>query len=104
MFFRENASDMITQNISYFFGDLLLSHIPHDFIDNLIVAEVAYYHLKGDDILDGFSIISSYHKALDSLVEDFVVKEFRSFVMKHGIPKKAVNHVVEKFLDRVVQK
>jgi hypothetical protein len=24
--------------------------------------------------------------------------------MKHGIPKKAVNHVVEKFLDRVVQK
>jgi hypothetical protein len=43
-------------------------------IDNIISAELNYYNFKINPISDGFSVISSYHKAIDILIEEFITK------------------------------
>jgi hypothetical protein len=43
-------------------------------IENIISAEIAYYQLKQNPNIDGFAVISSYHKAIDAIIEQVITK------------------------------
>jgi hypothetical protein len=83
---------------------MLIINTPAWVIDNIISAELNYYNFKVNPVFDGFSVISSYHKALDALIEEFITKWFRSFVLKEWKPKSFENNALEKSLFSVVNK
>jgi hypothetical protein len=70
----DNLEDIITEKIRNFFGDYILMNVSSNIIENIISAELAYYNLKQNPNYDGFGVISSYHKALDGIIESFIIK------------------------------
>ncbi len=103
-FFNDNVEDIITVKISDFFGEIILLNIPSSVIDNIISAEINYYHLRENPIADGMSVISSYHKWLDILVEQYITKWFRKFCKKQWFNILRKNNVLEKSLNSVINK
>jgi len=104
VFFNENVEEIITKRIADFFGEMLIMNTPGWVIDNIISAELNYYNFKINPIFDGFSVISSYHKALDTLIEEFIAKWFRSFVIRKWKPLSVKNDALEKSLHSIVEK
>lgn len=43
-------------------------------MENVISAEVQFHSLEENQNFDGMGIVSSYHKALDVLIENFITK------------------------------
>ncbi|MBT3726405.1 hypothetical protein HOG21_01540 [bacterium] len=52
-FLKENIEDIITKQISDFFGELMLLNTPDSVVENIISAEVAYFNLKENPSIDG---------------------------------------------------
>ena len=103
-FFNENVEEIITKRIAGFFVEMMIMNTPEWVIDNIISAELNYYNFKINPISDGFSVISSYHKAIDILIEEFITKWFRSFVMKNWKPSWVENNALEKSLYSIITK
>jgi hypothetical protein len=51
-FFSNNIEDIITKKIYDFFGEILILNIPSSVIENIIFAEINYYHLRENPISD----------------------------------------------------
>ena len=100
----DNIEDVITKKIINFFWEIFLLNIPSVVIDNIVSAEISFYNLKENQNFDGLSVISSYHKALDSLIEMFIIKWFRKFAHKSGQTILRRNDTLEKALNSVVNK
>ncbi len=79
-------------------------NIPASVIEHIVSAEINYYHLKANPNFDGLSVISSYHKALDTLIENYVIRDFRKFAKKHDQTELSENDPLEKALHAVVNK
>lgn len=103
-FFGNNVWEIITQKISDFFWEIMLLNIPASAIDNIISAEINYYHLRENPISDWISVISSYQKAMDALIEQFITKWFRKFCKKKWYDILRKNEQIEKALNSVVNK
>lgn len=101
-FFNDNIENIITKTIYDFFGEILILNIPSSVINNIISAEINYYHLKENPISDWLSVISSYQKSLDILIESYITKWFRKFVIKRGDNILRKNDSIEKALNSVV--
>lgn len=101
-FFSENVEEIITKKVSSFFWEILLLNTPNSVIDNVISAEVAYFNLRDNPNTDGLWVITSYHKALDTLIESFITKWFRKYVKKIWNVHLRENDVLEKSLNSVV--
>lgn len=101
-FIVENIEDNITKQIGDFFWDLMLLNIPTSAIENIISAEINYYNLRKTPSTDGMSVITSYHKCLDVLIESFITKWFRKYAKKHNQTTLKKNDPLEKFLHSVV--
>jgi hypothetical protein len=71
-------------------------------MENVISAEVLFHSLEENKNFDGMGIISSYHKALDVLVENFITKGFRKYAHKQKQTTLRKNDVMEKTLNSVV--
>jgi len=54
--------------------------------------------------IDGFAVISSYHKVLDLFVESFITNNFRKFAKKKNCTILRVNDPLEKALHLIVNK
>ena len=104
MNFDENAEEIISQKITDFIGEILLLNIPASVMENIISAEIWYHHMQSNAWYDGLSVISSYHKALDTLIENFITKWFRKFAHKQKQTILRENNVLEKSLHAVVSK
>ncbi len=102
--FWDNLEDSITQKIREYFWDYILMVLDNSIIDNIISAEISYNLLKQSPKYDGFWIISSYHKALDSIIEKFITKGYRKFAKKIWQVELKNNDVLEKSLHLVVNK
>jgi len=100
----DHLDERIENKIYDFFGEILLMNIPGSVIENIVSAEVNYYHLKVNPNFDWLSVISWYHKALDSLVEDYIIRDFRKFSKKHNQDDLHQNDPLEKALHMVVNK
>ncbi len=52
--------------------------------------------------IDGFAVISAYHKVLDLFIESFITNNFRKFAKKKGQTILRVNDPLEKSLNLIV--
>lgn len=102
LFFSENVEEIITKKVSDFFGEIILLNTPVSVIENIISAEVAYFNMKENSSSDGLGIITSYHKALDVIIERDIIKWFRKFAKKNKQTQLRQNDVLEKSLNSVV--
>ncbi|MDQ7023555.1 MAG: hypothetical protein Q9M97_08745 [Candidatus Gracilibacteria bacterium] len=80
----------------------MLVNIPSTIIRNIISAEINYYNFRNNPSFDGFSVISSYHKALDIIIEEYITSDFRKFIDKSKLPKYIENNSLEKSLKSVI--
>lgn len=103
-FLWENQEAIITKRIQDYFGDILLLNAPKETIAYLVSSEINFYNLSKNPSLDGFGVVSSYHKILDILVEQIIINQYRKFAQKHGATVLRVNDPMEKALHLVVTK
>ena len=98
----ELSEEKIIETITEFIWEILMLNVPWDFMENIISAEVLFHSLEENKNFDGMWIISSYHKALDVLIENFITKGFRKFAHKQKQTQLRKNDVMEKTLNSVV--
>lgn len=103
-FFNENIEELISGHISSFFWDILLLNAPKWTIEAITTSEINYYNLNKNPSIDGFSVISWYHKALDLFVENFIATNFRKYAKKQWQTILRKNDPLEKALNSVVNK
>lgn len=103
-FANDNLEELITKKIRDYFWDYILMNISSSIIENIISAEIAYYNLKQNPNYDGFWVISSYHKALDAIIEQIITKWFRKFAKKEWQIYLRKNDTLEKALHSVINK
>lgn len=101
-FFAENVEEIITSKVSDFFGEIMLLNTPPSVVENIVSAEVSYFNLRENPSADGLWVITSYHKALDTLIESYITKWFRKYAQKKGQIYLRTNDVLEKSLNSVV--
>lgn len=100
----DNLEEIVTEKIREYFGDYILMNIWSNITESIISAELAYYNLKQNPNYDGFWVVSSYHKWLDSIIEQFIVKWYRKFAKKSEQIHLRKNDPLEKALHSVVNK
>ncbi len=99
------ASDTkIAQKVSHFFQADITHTLPESCIQHTISAEIVYQVLRDLDHFDGISVAILYQKALDILIERYIISWYRSFVLKQNVLISPKNHPLEKSLFQVVQK
>lgn len=103
-FLRENLEEVSFRRVHDFFGDLLLMNAPKDTVPHLVDAEITFFNLRRMNSGDGLSVISSYTKLLDGLVEGYVTSQFRKYATKRGAVVLRVNDPLEKALHLVITK
>ena len=103
-FMNENLEDIITEKIRTYFGDYILMNVGSSVIDNIVSAELTYYQLRQNPNFDGFWVISSYHKALDAIIEQFIIKGYRKYAKKTQQIHLRKNDPMEKAMHSVVNK
>lgn len=70
----------------------------------MVASEINFYNLGKNPSLDGFSVVSSYHKILDVWVEQMIINQFRKYAQKKGATVLRVNDPMEKALHSVITK
>ncbi len=103
-FMQENNEEIIASKIQKYFWDYILMNLSSNITNNIISWEIAYYNLRQNPNFDGFWVISSYHKALDAIVEQIITKWFRKFAKKNWQTILRKNDSLEKTLNLVVNK
>ena len=98
----ELSEEKIIETITEFIWEILMLNVPGDFLENIISAEILFHSLEENHNFDGMWIISSYHKALDVLIENFITKGFRKYAHKQNQTQLRKNDVMEKTLNSVV--
>lgn len=101
-FLSENFEEVLSTRISDFFGDLLLLNAPKGTIEGITSAEINYYNMMKNPTIDGFAVISAYHKVLDLFIESFITNNFRKYAKKKGQTILRVNDPLEKSLNLIV--
>jgi len=82
----------------------MLLNTPGSVVENIISAEILFYNLWKNKWIDWLWVITSYHKALDTLIEGLITKWFRKFAKKTWQTQLRQNDVLEKSLNSVVNK
>lgn len=101
-FISENFEEVIASRINSYFGDLLLLNAPKGTIEGITSAEINYYSMMKNPAIDGFAVISAYHKVLDLFIESFITNNFRKFAKKKWQTILRVNDPLEKSLNLII--
>jgi len=101
-FLNDNIEEIVSNKIQDFFGELMLVNIPAKIIKNIISAEINYYNFRNNPNFDGFSVISSYHKALDIIIETYITSSFREFSQNKKLEYS--NNSLEKSIFLIIEK
>lgn len=101
-FLSENFEEVIANRINNYFGDLLLLNAPKWTIEWITSAEINYFNMMKNPTIDGFAVISAYHKVLDLFIESFITNNFRKFAKKRWCTILRVNDPLEKALNLIV--
>ncbi len=101
-FLAENFEEVIATQINNYFGDLLLLNAPKWTIEWITSAEINFYNMMKNPTIDGFAVISAYHKVLDLFIESFITNNFRKFAKKKWQTILRVNDPLEKSLNLIV--
>jgi len=103
-FLWENQEKIISQRIQNYFWDILLLNAPNNTIEYLVNSEINYYSFQKNPSIDGFAVVSNYHKILDAFIEHFITNNYRKFAIKKGCTILRTNDPLEKALHLVVNK
>ncbi len=103
-FIKQNLEEIIEKKVKNFFWDFILMNLNPKIISNIVIWEISYYNLKQNPHLDWLSVISSYHKALDLIIESIITKPFRKFAKKNNFIFLRKNDPLEKSLNLVINK
>lgn len=103
-FLKENQEQIITKRIQDYFWEFLLLNAPTKTLEYLVISEINFYNYQVNPNLDGFNVISSYHKIFDSLIEQVITNNYRKFCLKNGQTTIRANDPLEKALHLVVNK
>ena len=103
-FMRENMEEMNYNRIRNYFGDLILMNAPKNTMGHLVDSEIAFFNLQRSKSGDGLSVISSYTKLLDAIIETHVTSQFRKYATKRGAVILRVNDPMEKAIHFVITK
>jgi len=101
-FLQESFEEVIANQIQQYFGDLLLLNAPKGTIEGITSAEISFYNMQKNPLIDWFSVVSAYHKVLDLFIESFITNNFRKFAKKKGQTFLRVNDPLEKALNLIV--
>lgn len=101
-FLKENFEEVLASRIQWYFGELLLLNAPKGTIEWITSAEINYYNMMQNPSIDGFAVISAYHKVLDLFIESFITNNFRKFAKKKWCTILRVNDPLEKSLNLIV--
>ncbi len=101
-FLQENFEEVLVNKINDYFWDLLLLNAPKWTIEWITWAEINYYNMLKNPSIDGFAVISAYHKVLDLFIESFITNNFRKFAKKRWCTILRVNDPLEKSLNLIV--
>lgn len=99
-----NMRDTIEQKIYDFFPPESLSNFPNNGVEDIISAEILFEHLISWENFDGISILISYGKIIDQIIELYITKWFRKYISKNNISPKYINNPLEKSLRLIVEK
>ncbi len=102
--YHSNLEDIISERIYAFFPSEVLSHFPSDGVENILSSELIYYHIIHGGHVDGTGVIIWYQKVLDSMIELYITKGYRKYVLKHPVWSQTVNSSLEKWFRSVVEK
>jgi len=101
-FLKDNFEEVIATRINEYFWDLLLLNAPKWTIEGITTAEINFYNMMKNPSIDGFSVISSYHKVFDLFIESFITNNFRKFAKKKGCTILRTNDPLEKALNLII--
>lgn len=97
-------SQEIEEKIYSFFSPEALSYFPTNAVENIISAEIIYKHLLSWEDLDGIGVIIWYQKVIDGMIELYITKWFRKYIIKNNIHIPYINDPLEKSLRAIVEK
>lgn len=103
-FLEEHMDEVISKRIKEFFGEIFLLNAPKGTIDHLVHSEIAFFNLRRNPNIDGFSVIGGYQKILDACIEHMIIMDFRKFAKKQGCVYLRSNDPLEKALHSVVNR
>lgn len=103
-FLNENIEEVIANQIQSYFWDLLLLNAPKWTIEWITTWEINFFNMMKNPTIDGFSVVSAYHKILDLFIESFITNNFRKFAKKKNCTILRVNDPLEKSLNLIINK
>ncbi len=101
-FLYDNIASIVDISIQSFFWELMLVNIPATILQNITSAEITYYNFRQYTDRDGFAVISSYHKALDIIIEECIISKYKNFVDKNRIWSDIENDALNKSLASII--
>lgn len=103
-FHRDSREEIITREIYNFFPPSVLTSFPENAVENIISSEIIFYQIMQWNHVDGTGVILWYQKVLDSMIELYITKSFRKFIVKNNLIRSPENSPLEKSLHSVVEK
>lgn len=103
-FFSKNLESMIEDTIYRFFPSDIIMYFPETAIDNILSAELIYYHIIHGARVDGTGAIIGYQKVLDGMIELYITKWFRKYIKKHKAESSPANIPLEKSFHSIINK
>ena len=79
-FLYDNISEIVDISFQSFFWEIMLMNISATILENITSAEITYYNFRQYTDRDGFAVISSYHKALDVIIDECIIEKYKKFI------------------------
>lgn len=80
----DEEKEILDKIISFLWEDIILN-LNYQIIENIVISEKSYENFQDTPSLDWLSVIASYNKAIDLIIEEYITKWFRGFVLAQKI-------------------
>lgn len=104
VFANTSREDTILEQIYSFFPPEVLAHFPENGVSNLLSSEIIFYQILSGLHVDGTGVIIGYQKTLDMMIESYITKWFRKYVLKNNLKQSPKNNPLEKSLHSIIEK